>query len=73
MWFRSFLLKKEIELTEVYEMSDIDRDMIIIETQTAREDPEVLSRPELRAKYLAAGYFYHLATLVSSRKTQAQK
>ena len=67
-FFRSFLLKRDVELTELYELEPIDLDMIITECQTIREDKELVENPRLKCKWLTAGYFLNLAQLVDSRR-----
>ena len=64
----SELLKKRFEMNDLYEMSDDDLDLIIAETATFKEQKLVDLPKNVWIKHKAACYFYHLATLIDSRK-----
>ena len=64
----SELLKKRIEMDDLYDMADEDLDLIIIETATFKEQKLVDLPKNVWIKHKAACFFYHLATLIDSRK-----
>ena len=64
----SELLKKRFEMNDLYEMPDEHLDLIIAETATFKEQKLVDLPKNVWIKHKAACYFYHLATLIDSRK-----
>ena len=64
----SELLKKRFEMNDLYEMPDEDLDLIIAETATFKEQKLVDLPKNIWIKHKAACFFYHLATLIDSRK-----
>jgi hypothetical protein len=64
----SELLKKRIEMDDLYDMADEDLDLIIAETATFKEQKLVDLPKNVWIKHKAACFFYHLATLIDSRK-----
>ena len=64
----SELLKKRFEMDELYDLADEDLDLIIIETATFKEQKLVDLPKNVWIKHKAACFFYHLATLIDSRK-----
>ena len=64
----SELLKKRFEMNDLYEMPDEDLDLIIAETATFKEQKLVDLPKNVWIKHKAACFFYHLATLIDSRK-----
>jgi hypothetical protein len=66
-WFRSDLLRREVNLSELYELSQGELDLLMAETATIRSDPD--SSRNNRGKFVVAGYFLELARIVSDRKT----
>ena len=64
----SYLLGRRVEIEEVYDLNATDLDMVIVECKTLVNDPKTSTDPESRGKYLASGYFLHLAEMVSQRR-----
>ena len=64
----SDLLQKRFEMDDLYELSDEHLDLIIAETAVFKEQKLVDLPKHVWIKHKAACYFYHLATLIDSRK-----
>ena len=64
----SELLKKRFVMEDLYDMADDDLDLIIAETANFKEQKLVDLPRTAWIKHKAAGFFYHLATLIDSRK-----
>lgn len=64
----SDLLQKRFEMDDLYDLSDEHLDLIIAETAAFKEQKLVDLPKNVWIKHKAAGYFYHLATLIDSRK-----
>lgn len=64
----SELLKKRFEMDELYDLADEHLDLIIAETAAFKEQKLVDLPKNVWIKHKAACYFYHLATLIDSRK-----
>ena len=62
-WLNSFLLGRDIELQELYDLSIRDLDLIRAEALTLQKDPETR-----RIKSLIAGYFAELARIITDRR-----
>ena len=43
-WFRSHLLSRELELQELYDLPQVELDLVMAETAEIRSDPENRSR-----------------------------
>lgn len=67
VWLNSFLLRREVELRELYEMPIEELDLIRSEALTLQKDKETR-----RHKYLIAGYFAELATLIADRRIASE-
>jgi hypothetical protein len=67
LWFNSFLLKREVELDHLDELTPAELDRIICETRITREDPETK-----RGKWLLCGYFHEKAMLIRNDRKEAQ-
>ena len=67
-WFRSDLLRREVNLSELYELPQGELDFLMAETATIRSDPE--SSRNNRGKFVVAGYFLELARIVTNRRTE---
>jgi len=66
-WFRSDLLRREVNLSELYELPQGELDLLMAETATIRSDPE--SSRNNRGKFVVAGYFLELARIITDRQT----
>ena len=67
-WFKSHLLTREIELKELYEMSQQDLDLLMAETAEFRSD--LGNRERNIGKYCTAGYFLELARIIDKRRLE---
>ncbi len=67
-WFRSDLLRREVNLSELYELPQGELDFLMAETATIRSDPE--SSRNNRGKFVVAGYFLELARIVTNRRAE---
>ncbi len=63
VWLTSFLLRREVELQELYQLSTPDLDLIRAETAILLKDSETR-----RHKALIAGYFLELAQIIATRR-----
>ena len=54
-WFKSHLLNEEIELQDLYELEQLDLDLLMAETAEIRSDVE--NRSAVMAAGAQAGYF----------------
>ncbi len=68
-WFKSHLLLREIELKELYEMSQQDLDLLMAETAELRSD--LGNRERNIGKYCTAGYFLELARIIDKRRLES--
>ena len=68
-WFKSHLLTREIELKELYEMSQQDLDLLMAETAEFRSD--LGNRERNIGKYCTAGYFLELARIIDKRRIES--
>ena len=68
-WFKSHLLSREIELKELYEMSQEDLDLLMAETAELRSDSG--NRERNVGKYCTAGYFLELARIIDKRRIES--
>ncbi len=66
-WFKSDLLRREVNLSELYELSQNELDLLMAETATIRSDPD--SSRNNRGKFVVAGYVLELAKIISDRRT----
>lgn len=62
-WFNSFLLGREVELGELYDLSDRELDLLQAEAATLWRDPETN-----RHKRLFASYFGELARVITTNR-----
>ena len=67
-WFKSHLLDREIELKELYELSQEELDLIMAETAELRSD--IGNRERNLGKFCTAGYFLELARIVDKRRLE---
>ena len=67
-WFRSDLLRREVNLSELYELPQGELDFLMAEAATIRSDPE--SSRNNRGKFVVAGYFLELARIVTNRRAE---
>ena len=67
-WFKSHLLAKEVELKELYEMSQQDLDLLMAETAELRSD--LVNRERNIGRYCTAGYFLELARIIDKRRIE---
>ena len=65
-WFKSHLLNDEIELQDLYELEQIDLDLLMAETAEIRSDIENRSRSY--GRWCTAGYFLELARVIDRRR-----
>jgi hypothetical protein len=63
LWLNSFLLRREVELQELYQLSTPDLDLIRAEAAVLTKDSETR-----RHKLLIAGYFLELAQIIAARR-----
>jgi hypothetical protein len=67
-WFKSHLLNDEIELQDLYELEQIDLDLLMAETAEIRSDVENRSRSY--GRWCTAGYFLELARVIDRRRQE---
>ena len=67
-WFKSHLLSKEVELKELYEMSQQDLDLLMAETAELRSD--IANRERNIGRFCTAGYFLELARIIDKRRIE---
>ena len=65
-WFKSHLLNDEIELQDLYELEQLDLDLLMAETAEIRSDVENRSRSY--GRWCTAGYFLELARIIDRRR-----
>lgn len=65
-WFRSHLLGRDVELQELYELSQGELDLLMAETAEIRSDPDNKSRSH--GRWCTAGYALELARIIDSRR-----
>ena len=68
-WFKSHLLNDEIELQDLYEMEQLDLDLLMAETAEIRSDVENRSRSY--GRWCTAGYFLELARIIDRRRQES--
>ena len=68
-WFKSHLLNDEIELQDLYELEQLDLDMLMAETAEIRSDVENRSRSY--GRWCTAGYFLELARIIDRRRQES--
>ena len=69
-WFKSHLLNDEIELQDLYELEQLDLDLLMAETAEIRSDVENRSRSY--GRWCTAGYFLELARIIDRRRAASQ-
>ena len=67
-WFKSHLLNDEIELQDLYDLEQIDLDLLMAETAEIRSDIENRSRSY--GRWCTAGYFLELAKIIDHRRQE---
>jgi hypothetical protein len=67
-WLNSFLLGRDVELQELYELPTRELDLIRAEALTVMSDPETR-----RIKYLFASYFEKLAQIITDRRIAEER
>ena len=65
-WFRSHLLAREVELQDLYELSQGELDLLMAETAEIRSDPE--NRGRSHGRWCTAGYVLELARIIDRRR-----
>ena len=68
-WFKSHLLNDEIELQDLYELEQLDLDLLMAETAEIRSDVENRSRSY--GRWCTAGYFLELARIIDRRRQES--
>ena len=68
-WFKSHLLNEEIELQDLYELEQLDLDLLMAETAEIRSDLENRSRSY--GRWCTAGYFLELARIIDRRRQES--
>ena len=68
-WFKSHLLNDEIELQDLYELEQLDLDLLMAETAEIRSDVENRSRSY--GRWCTAGYFLELARMIDRRRQES--
>ena len=68
-WFKSHLLNEEIELQDLYELEQLDLDLLMAETAEIRSDVENRSRSY--GRWCTAGYFMELARIIDRRRQES--
>ena len=68
-WFKSHLLNDEIELQDLYELEQLDLDLLMAETAEIRSDVEHRSRSY--GRWCTAGYFLELARIIDRRRQES--
>ena len=67
-WFRSYLLSRELELQELYDLAQGELDLAMAETAEIRSDPENRSRSH--GRWCTAGYVLELAKIIDARRAR---
>ena len=67
-WFKSHLLGREVELKELYDMPQLDLDLLMSETAELRSD--IGNRERNLGKFCTAGYFLELARIIDKRRLE---
>lgn len=65
-WFRSHLLGRDVELQELYELSQGELDLLMAETAEIRSDPD--NKSLSHGRWCTAGYALELARIIDSRR-----
>ena len=65
-WFRSHLLAREVELQDLYDLSQGELDLLMAETAEIRADPE--NRGRSHGRWCTAGYVLELARIIDRRR-----
>ena len=68
-WFKSHLLNEEIELQDLYELEQLDLDLLMAETAEIRSDVE--NRTRSYGRWCTAGYFLELARIIDRRRQES--
>ena len=68
-WFKSHLLNDEIKLQDLYELEQLDLDLLMAETAEIRSDVENRSRSY--GRWCTAGYFLELARIIDRRRQES--
>ena len=68
-WFKSHLLNDEIELQDLYELEQLDLDLLMAETAEIRSDVE--NRTRSYGRWCTAGYFLELARIIDRRRQES--
>ena len=68
-WFKSHLPNDEIELQDLYELEQLDLDLLMAETAEIRSDVENRSRSY--GRWCTAGYFLELARIIDRRRQES--
>ena len=68
-WFKSHLLNDEIELQDLYELEQLDLDLLMAESAEIRSDVENRSRSY--GRWCTAGYFLELARIIDRRRQES--
>ena len=68
-WFKSHLLNEEIELQDLYELEQLDLDLLMAETAEIRSDVENRSRSY--GRWCTAGYFLEFARIIDRRRQES--
>ena len=68
-WLKSHLLNDEIELQDLYELEQLDLDLLMAETAEIRSDVENRSRSY--GRWCTAGYFLELARIIDRRRQES--
>ena len=68
-WFKSHLLNEEIELQDLYELEQLDLDLLMAETAEIRSDVENRSRSY--GRWCTAGYCLELARIIDRRRQES--
>ena len=66
-WLNSFLLRREVELRELYDLDTRELDLIRAEAVGLQKDNETR-----RHKALIAGYFEELARIITERRIASE-
>ena len=68
-WLKSHLLNDEIELQDLYELEQLDLDLLMAETAEIRSDVE--NRSHSYGRWCTAGYFLELARIIDRRRQES--
>ena len=68
-WFKSHLLNDEIELQDLYELEQLDLDLLMAETAEIRSGVE--NRTRSYGRWCTAGYFLELARIIDRRRQES--